>query len=36
MKRSPVFLAGFTALGIAVSLALAYYEWIPVDLLTAQ
>jgi hypothetical protein len=35
MKRSPVFLAGITAVGVAVSLALAYYDWMPVNLLTA-
>jgi hypothetical protein len=34
MKQSPVFLAGFTAVGIFVSLAFAYYGWVPVDLLT--
>jgi hypothetical protein len=35
MKHGPVFLAGLTVIGIAVSLALAYFEWVPVDLLAA-
>jgi len=36
MRQSPVFLMGFAAIGIALSLVLAYYDWVPVELLTAQ